>query len=130
MFVSSVAIPRYVRVNLLKTSVEEVIASFIQAGYSCVMTPQQAAGREKGTECHLHQVCSICVNLKVAGGGGIIVPTITGLIHVYVEINVFGNIRSFFLIILSQFHREIICQLDVLLELLNQKAFQLEPTSQ
>lgn len=38
----SVSIPRYVRVNLLKTSIDDVIAAFIEAGYTCVMTRDQA----------------------------------------------------------------------------------------
>ncbi|XP_030843202.1 probable 28S rRNA (cytosine-C(5))-methyltransferase [Strongylocentrotus purpuratus] len=37
-----VSIPRYIRVNLLKTSIDDVIAAFIEAGYTCVMTRDEA----------------------------------------------------------------------------------------
>ncbi|XP_071482071.1 28S rRNA (cytosine-C(5))-methyltransferase-like, partial [Diadema antillarum] len=39
----------YVRVNLLKTSVDEVVDHFIREGYTCVMTPEEVTAERSGS---------------------------------------------------------------------------------
>ncbi|XP_071511463.1 28S rRNA (cytosine-C(5))-methyltransferase-like [Diadema antillarum] len=57
-----ILIPRYVRVNLLKTSVDEVVDHFIRAGYTCVMTPEEVTVERSGSSAqHIS-----CLSVNVA----------------------------------------------------------------
>ncbi|XP_063965571.1 28S rRNA (cytosine-C(5))-methyltransferase-like [Lytechinus pictus] len=61
-----VSIPRYVRVNLLKTSMDDVIAAFIKAGYTCVMTREEV--KEERRNATPQYISNLCVDVSQSLG--------------------------------------------------------------